>query len=101
MIEQVVNSILEAEDVAAQRIAEAKAQAGDIVATAEQNADNFKKQQSAQNKQTYADKVRQIDETSAKKAQSRLAEQNAETDKQIALCEKNIDQAVKIILESF
>ena len=101
MIEQVVNSILEAEDLAEQRILEAKAQASKIVEQAETNAEAFKKQQGAENKQTYATKIQQIDLSSQQKAQQRLAETNAETDRQIALCEKNIDAAVKIILESF
>ena len=101
MIEEVVNSILEAEDAAEKLVAEAKAQAADIVAAAEINADAMKKQQTAQNKQRYAEQSKQIDQDSAKKAQQYLAEKNAQTDKQMAACEKNVDQAVKIILESF
>lgn len=101
MIEETVNSILEAEDAAEKKIAEAKVQANDIVSSAENKADAFKKQQSAANKQTYAEKSRKIDEQSAVKAQQYLAEQNAQTDKEIAAYEKNIDVAVKIILESF
>lgn len=101
MIEEVVNSILEAEDAAEKKIAEAKAQANDIVSSAEINADAFKKQQSAANKQNYAEKSRRIDEQSAVKAQQYLAEKNAQTDKEIAAYEKNVDAAVKIILESF
>ena len=101
MIEEVVSSILEAEDAAEKKIAEAKVQASEILSAAEINADAFKKQQSVNNKQKYAETVKQIDEQSALKAQKYLAEQNAQTDKQISACEKNIDQAVKIILESF
>jgi len=101
MIEEVVNSILEAEDAAEKKIANAKAQANDIVASAEINADAFKKQQSAANKKNYAEKSRKIDEQSAAKAQQYLAEKNAQTDKEIAAYEKNVDAAVKIILESF
>lgn len=101
MIEEVVNSILEAEDAAEKKIADAKAQANDIVASAEINADAFKKQQSAANKQNFAEKSRKIDEQSALKAQQYLAEKNAQTDKEIAAYEKNVNAAVKIILESF
>ena len=100
MIEEVVNSILEAEDAAEKKVAEAKAQANEILSAAEINADAFKKQQTALNKQKYAEKVKQIDAQSAQKASESLAQQNAATDKAVAACEKNIDKAVKIILES-
>ncbi|MCM1289371.1 MAG: hypothetical protein NC132_01785 [Corallococcus sp.] len=101
MIEEVVNSILEAEDAAEKKIAQAKVQANEIVSAAEINADAFKKSQSAENKRNYAEKSRQIDEQSGEKAKQYLAEQKALTDKQIDSYEKNVDAAVKIILESF
>lgn len=101
MIEEVVNSILEAEDAAEKKIAQAKAEASEIVSAAEIKADAFKKSQSAEKKQKFAQNCKQIDEQSALKARQYLAEKNAQTDKQIAACEKNVDAAVKIILESF
>ena len=45
MIEEVVNSILEAEDAADKKIAQARKQASDIVAEAESKAEQQKKQQ--------------------------------------------------------
>lgn len=100
MIEEVVNSILEAEDAAEKKIAQAKAEANEIVSAAEIKADAFKKTQTADKKKKYAEKCKQIEEQAALKAQQYLAEKNAQTDKQIAACEKNVDAAVKIILES-
>lgn len=100
MIEEVVNSILQAEDVAKQRIAEAEQKASEIVSSAENQADQLKKQASADNKAYLADKLQQADELAEKQARKRLAELNAQTDSEIAQLEKRIDGAVKIILES-
>ncbi len=43
MIEEVVNSILEAEDAARQRVAEAEREASEIVSAAEIEAESLKK----------------------------------------------------------
>lgn len=100
MIEEVVNSILEAEDVAKRRIEQAEAQAAEIVSNAEQDASAYKKQQATLSKKQFADKMKTADELSEQKASARLAELNAETDKQISTYAKNVDKAVKIILEA-
>ncbi len=99
MIEEVVNSILEAEDLAEQKVAEAKAQANDIVATAETNADLLKKQRSQENKAYFVATCKKIDDECNEQAQKCLDELNAQTDAEISAYEKNVDKAVKIILE--
>lgn len=101
MIEEVVNSILEAEDVAQQRIAQAKREAADLVARAETEADNFKKQSSAQNKEAFAQQSKQLEKQAEENAAQELARLNAETDKEISAYDKNVDSAVKIILGTF
>ena len=101
MIEEVVNSILEAEDVAQQKIAQAKREAADLVARAEIEADNFKKQSSAQNKEAFAQQSKQLEKQAEENAAQELARLNAETDKEISAYDKNVDSAVKIILGTF
>lgn len=101
MIEEVVNSILEAEDVAQKKIAEAKQEANSIVTFAETEADKFKKQSSSNNKAIFAEKSRQIDVKARDGANQVLANLNAQTDKEMANYQKNVDAAVKIILEQF
>ena len=100
MIEEVVNSILDAEDVAKHRIAEAEAKAGDIVAAAEAEASAYKKAQAAENKITFADKMKAADSLAEQKAAERLAELNKKTDEQVSAYSKNVDKAVKIIIEA-
>ena len=99
MIEEVVNSILEAEDVAKKRIAEAERKAGEIVASAELEAELRKKQAVATNKKAYAQAMKQADEQADAQAAARLAELNSASDKEIAAYAKNVDKAVKIIME--
>lgn len=99
MIEEVVNSILEAEDVAKKRIAEAERKAGEIVASAELEAELRKKQAVAANKKAYAQAIKQADEQADAQAAARLAELNSASDKEIAAYAKNVDKAVKIIME--
>lgn len=99
MIEEVVNSILEAEDVAQRKIDDAKSQAGNIVGHAEAEADKFKKQASAANKQLLSDGMRRIEQQTSESAGGLLAEMNCQADKEMAQYEKNVDNAVKIILE--
>ena len=99
MIEEVVSSILQAEDVAQQKIEAAKQTANDIVSSAEREADNFKKQTSAENKKAYTDGLARVEQQATQNADGSLAELNAQTDKEMAQYEKNIDKAVKIILE--
>lgn len=99
MIEEVVNSILEAEDAAKKRIAEAERKAGEIVASAELEAELRKKQAVAANKKAYAQAMKQADEQADAQAAARLAELNSASDKEIAAYAKNVDKAVKIIME--
>ncbi len=100
MIEEVVNSILEAEDVAAKKIADAKQKASEIVARAETEADDFKKQSAAQNKAYFAETSKKIETEATDIAKKELAALNSATDKEMATYGKNVDKAVKIILES-
>lgn len=100
MIEEVVNSILEAEDVAKRRIAEAEVKANEIVAAAEIEVAAYKKQQASDNKKSFAESLKQADELADKKAQARLDELKAQTDKQTSAYSKNIDKAVKLIIEA-
>ena len=99
MIEEVVNSILEAEDVAKKRIAEAEQRAAEIVSAAEIESEQNKKQASLQNKAVFAPQMKESEAAAERKAAARLAELNAETDKEIAAYAKNTDKAVKLILE--
>lgn len=98
MIEEAVNSILEAEDLSAKKIAEAKQSAYGIVDFAEKEADEFKKKTSAKNKVVFAQKSKDVDEEAKKASEELLAKTNAETDKEMSAYEKNKKDAVKIIL---
>lgn len=99
MIEEVVNSIIEAEDAAAQKIADAKNRANDIIADAEIRTAEFRKQKSAENKAIFAGKSKEIQLNAEKKSAEELSELNVLADKEVADYEKNVDAAVKIILE--
>ena len=100
MIEEVVNSILEAEDAADKKIAQARKQASDIVAEAESKAEQQKKQQAAANKVHFAQKSREIEAEADAEAKKTLQQLNEQTDKEMESYRKNVDEAVKIILES-
>ena len=99
MIEEVVSSILQAEDVAAQKIEAAKQTASDIVSSAEAEADKFKKQTSARNKEVFVEGMQHIEHQTVAIFHGTLAELNAQADKEMTNYEKNVDKAVKIILE--
>ena len=100
MIEEVVNSILEAEDVAKKRVADAELKAADIVAQAEMHAETLKKQAAASNKEYQAKKLAQADDDAERIARELLDELNAKTDSEMSDLEKRIANTVKIILES-
>lgn len=100
MIEEVINSILDAEDVAKRRVDEAEIKASEIVAQAETEVALYKKQQASANKSTFTEAIKQADKLAENKAAERLAELNAQTDKQMEQYVKNIDKAVKIIIEA-
>ncbi|MCH5153168.1 MAG: hypothetical protein J1F68_04345 [Clostridiales bacterium] len=100
MIEEVVNSILEAEDVAKRRIAEAEAKASEIVAQAEIQAETLRKQASASNKERQAKSLTEADAEAERQASELLERLNAKTDSELTQLEKRIQGAVKVILES-
>ncbi len=100
MIEEVVNSILQAEDVAAQRVAEAERKANEIIAEADIAAERNKKQALEEHKQKYVEQMTQAQVVADGKAAEELATLNAATDGEIEKCKANVDQAVKIILEN-
>ena len=81
MIEEVVNSILEAEDVAKRRVADAETTAAE------------------QNKTYFAESMAAADVRAAQAASEYLGKVNAQTDAELARYVVNVDKAVKIILE--
>ncbi len=99
MIEQTVNSILEAEDEAKRRIADAEARAAEIINDGEVAAEGIRKAAAADNKTYFAEQSAAIDAEAARQAAEFLASENAEADRQTAACQANVDKAVKIILE--
>ena len=87
MIEQTVNSILEAEDEAKRRIAEAESKAAEVLNNGELAVEALRKQAAA-------------DKLAAEKAAEYLAKQNAAADAENKTYAVNVDKAVKTILES-
>ena len=100
MIEEVVNSILEAEDVAKRRVEDAEARASEIVAQAEMQAEALKRNAAQSNKEFQAKTLSYADAEAERKARELLAELNAKTDGEMTALEKRIKSAVKVILES-
>ena len=100
MIEEVVNSILEAEDVAKKRIEDAEAKAAEIVAQAEIQAETLRKHASQNNKEYQAKSLSDADAEAEREAVQLLAELNAKTDSEMTDLEKRIANTVKVILES-
>ena len=100
MIEEVVNSILEAEDVARARIEEAENKAAEIVANAEQQAEQLKKQASQDNKEYQNKCLSEADSEAERVANDLLVQLNAKTDEEAKNLDKRVKSAVKIILES-
>ena len=99
MIEEVVNSILEAEDEAKRRVENAEREAGEIVSNAELEADKRKKAAAANNKRYLNEKLAAADEVAANKAQEVLTGLKKKTDAEISELEKRVDATAKIILE--
>ena len=100
MIEEVVNSILEAEDVAKRRVEDAEARASEIVAQAEIQAEALKKKAAQSNKEFQAKILSDADAEAERKARELLTELNAKTDGEMTEIEKRIAKTVKVILES-
>lgn len=99
MIEEVVNSILEAEDEAKKRVENAERQAGEIVANAELEADKRKKAAVASNKAFANKKLAAADEEALKQARETLKELTSKADDEMTDLEKRVANTAKIILE--
>ncbi|HCY49897.1 MAG TPA: hypothetical protein DHU79_06530 [Clostridiales bacterium] len=100
MIEQTVNSILEAEDEAKRRIAEAESKAAEVLNNGELAVEALRKQAAADNKAFVAEAQAAADNLAAEKAAEYLAKQNAAADAENKTYAVNVDKAVKTILES-
>lgn len=100
MIEQTVNSILEAEDEAKRRIAEAESKAAEVLNNGELAVEDLRKQAAADNKAFVAEAQAAADKLAAEKAAEYLAKQNAAADAENKTYAVNVDKAVKTILES-
>ncbi len=100
MIEQTVNSILEAEDEAKRRIAEAESKAAEVLNNGELAVEALRKQVAADNKAFVAEAQAAADKLAAEKAAEYLAKQNAAADAENKTYAVNVDKAVKTILES-
>jgi hypothetical protein len=100
MIEQTVNSILEAEDEAKRRIAEAESKAAEVLNNGELAVEALRKQAAADNKAFVAEAQAAADKLAAEKAAEYLAKQNAAADAENKTYAVNVDKAVKTILES-
>ena len=100
MIEQTVNSILEAEDEAKRRIAEAESKAAEVLNNGELAVEALRKQAAANNKAFVAEAQAAADKLAAEKAAEYLAKQNAAADAENKTYAVNVDKAVKTILES-
>lgn len=100
MIEQTVNSILEAEDEAKRRIAEAESKAAEVLNNGELAVEALRKQAAADNKAFVAEAQATADKLAAEKAAEYLAKQNAAADAENKTYAVNVDKAVKTILES-
>ena len=100
MIEQTVNSILEAEDEAKRRIAEAESKAAEVLNNGELAVEALRKQAAADNKAFVAEAQAAADKLAAEKAAEYLAKQNAAADAENKTYALNVDKAVKTILES-
>ena len=99
MIEEVVNSILEAEDEAKRRIENAEREAGEIVSNAEAQADRLKKVAAADNKAHLSKKLDEADTEALAEARKLLEELTAKTDEEMTELEKRVANTAKIILE--
>lgn len=100
MIEQTVNSILEAEDEAKRRIAEAESKAAEVLNNGELAVEALRKQAAADNKAFVAEAQAAADKLAAEKAAEYLAKRNAAADAENKTYAVNVDKAVKTILES-
>lgn len=99
MIEEVVNSILEAEDEAKKRVENAEREAGEIVSNAEAEADKLKKTAATRNKAYLNEKMAAADAQALQEAKKVLEELTAQTDEEMTDLQKRVANTAKIILE--
>ncbi len=100
MIDEVVRSIIDAEDEAKRRVTEAEQKAAQIVAEAEQRAEEIRRSASDKGKARFQAEMAQAEADAAQLAAERLRKLNEQTDKETAALEQNTDGAVKLILGS-
>ena len=100
MIEEVINSILQAEDEAKRRVEAAQVKASEIIAQAETQAENIRHTATADNKKYQQQRLTDADAQIAQEAQQLQAERKVQTDNEVAKLQQNVDETVKFILES-
>lgn len=100
MIEEVVNSILQAEDAAKEKIADAEKRASQIVALADIQAEEKQSEASLETKAHYKKVIADAEKIAEEQSDELLARLNEESDKEAENYRKNTQKAVKIILES-
>lgn len=100
MIEEVIDSILKAEDEAKRRVEEARGRAAETVAHAETEAENIRRAAREDNKRYQQQRLAESDERVAQEVRLLQEQRNAQTDEEISKLRQNVDGAVKFILES-
>ncbi len=100
MIEEVVNSILQAEDAAKEKIADAEKRASQIVSFADLQAEEKQREASLEIKAHYKKVIADAEKIAEEQSAELLARLNEESDKEAENYRKNTQKAVKIILES-
>lgn len=100
MIEEVVNSILQAEDAAKEKIADAEKRASQIVSLADLQAEEKQRESALETKAHYKQVIADAEKIAEEQSAELLARLNAEADKEAENYRKNTQKAVKIILES-
>ena len=99
MIEEVVTSIVEAEETAKSRVATAEEQASQTVIDAEKLAETNLKKASEENKAYQLEQISKAEAVANDKAKQALTEANAQTDVEMAKYQANVEKAVSAILE--
>lgn len=100
MVEDVVNSIIEAEDKAKQKIAQAEEQATKIVEEAEKLADTYQHRNVASNRQKVVEFNAKSQEKANQKAEEQLNKERNKVDESLKENEKRLPDAIKYILEN-
>ncbi|MCM1043573.1 MAG: hypothetical protein NC350_05140 [Corallococcus sp.] len=99
MIEEVVNSILDAEDEAKRKIALSEQMAEKAVEAAEKLAESKLAKAAEQNKARWTEALADAELQSSQRAASELAALNAQTDDEIKLYGANLSSAVDAVME--